>query len=185
MRHMTRSPRSIYRDFDLGRDAKPRSTEVKPHTLRLVPPVETTPLARATPPRFVKHEAPASESPVATQPQTASPRVAATVDAHDLAILSVLDEPAAGGESADAFYRRKERELGAMFARLPVPDAVALARRLSTVTPGDILSARFSRLVADRRQRLIDFLDDAKRREAIENARQPNSAASGVKGSKP
>jgi hypothetical protein len=156
---MTRSPRSIYRDHDLTRDARPRLfTGTSPPALRLVPPLAPAPAPRA--------------------PQTALASVEVD-DAHDAEILAVLDAPPGCGESADALYRRKERELGALFATLPAPDAIALAKRLSAAAPGDILSARFSRLVAERRQRLIDFLGDAKRREAVEIARHPRR----VKGS--
>lgn len=186
---MTRLPRSIYLDIDPGRGAKPRAIGAKTQALRLVPPVNATGVARA--PRAttpVEVRAPAPE-PVAAVQSVAPPRAATenspSIAARDLQIISVLDEPAAIGESADALYRRKEHELGALFATLSASDAVALAKRLSTEATGDTLSARFSRLVADRRQRLIDFLVDAKRRQAIANARQPRSASTRMNGSPP
>ncbi len=181
----TRSPRSIYADLDPDRGARPRPTGAGPQGLRLVPAVEATPPARTSTPPVASNVVAAlvEATCVATEPDAEPHPAASALDTYDQNILAVLDGPAAAGESADALYRRKEHELGALFATLPASDAVALAKRLSTVEPGDVLSARFSRLVAERRQRLIDFLGDAKRREAIEKARQPRGAS--VKGSTP
>lgn len=151
MRGMTRSPRSIYRDIDLARDARPRSgTAAVAQSLRLVPPAAPSP----APPVTESIEPPAELR-----------------GSRDGEIVAVLDAPARFGESADALYRRKERELGALFATFPTADALALAKRFTAAAPGDLLSAQFSRLVIERRQRLIDFLTDAKRREVRQCAR--------------
>ena len=57
-----------------------------------------------------------------------------------------------------------------------VAEAEALHERLST-TPraDDRVAAQFGRLVLERRERLLAFLGDARRREAIENARRPRT----------
>lgn len=84
------------------------------------------------------------------------------------AILAILDSPAAG-ETIEAAFRRKEHELGELFAGLSVFESRALLKRFSDAR--DPLAARFGRLVAARRERLLAFLADARRREAIAAAK--------------
>ncbi len=86
---------------------------------------------------------------------------------HDDGILAVLAAPLRAGETAHAGYRRKEHELGAAFAALPLAGARALHARLASPRDGDALAARFGRLTAERRARLIAFLADAPRRAAL------------------
>ena len=89
---------------------------------------------------------------------------------NDAALIGVLDSPAAPGETCRDQFARKEVALRAAFASLSVATQRALHRRLSAAAPGDVLAERFSRLAADRRARLLAFLGDARRREAL-NAR--------------
>jgi hypothetical protein len=86
---------------------------------------------------------------------------------HDGPILAVLDAPLDLGERAYDGYRRKERELGVLFAALPVLEARTLHARLADPRRGDALADHFHRLVADRRTRLLGFLADARRRAAL------------------
>lgn len=95
------------------------------------------------------------------QPSTVRPD---TVDAR---LIAVLDAPLASGESAHAGFRRKEEELGAIFATLSVLESRALHSRLSLCKAGDELANKFARLMIDRRARLLMFLADARRREAL------------------
>jgi hypothetical protein len=60
---------------------------------------------------------------------------------------------------------------GALFARVSVNDARALHRRLSLSLADDPIATRFSRLVVERRARLMVFLADARRREAVQLGR--------------
>jgi hypothetical protein len=86
---------------------------------------------------------------------------------EDATLLGILAAPLALGETAQLGYLRKECELRAAFAALPVARARALHARLATPRPGDTLAARFGALVVERKHRLLVFLADARRREAI------------------
>ena len=77
------------------------------------------------------------------------------------------EAPRHAGEPAALGFLRKEAELRAAFAALPVSAARALHARLANPRHGDLLATRFSGLVADRRARLLAFLGDARRREAL------------------
>lgn len=82
-------------------------------------------------------------------------------------ILAVLDSSPEPGERIEAAFRRKEHELAMVFARLHVHDAMELRRRLTLAPADDPIAARFARLIAERRVRLLAFLDGARRREAL------------------
>lgn len=85
----------------------------------------------------------------------------------DALLIEILDAPLWPGEPALVGFARKEQELRAAFAALPVSDQRALARRLSMPRPDDRLAQKFGRLTAERRTRLIQFLEDARRRAAL------------------
>jgi len=85
-------------------------------------------------------------------------------------MLAILDSPAQPGEPIDLAFRRKELELTQLFGRLDVLAARALHRRLVSPSARDALANRFSRFVAERRARLLAFLGDARRREALRKA---------------
>jgi hypothetical protein len=81
-------------------------------------------------------------------------------------IIDVLVTPPHYGETIEAAYRRKERELTELFATLSRSEAAVLLKRLSDPRTEDALATRFARLVVDRRTRLLALLADAPRREA-------------------
>jgi hypothetical protein len=85
-------------------------------------------------------------------------------------LATLVDVPRPGEQLAFAF-QRKERRLGELFAQLDVSDSRELHRRLTLAADGDAIAASFSRLVADRRARLLAFLSDARRREALRAVR--------------
>jgi hypothetical protein len=87
-------------------------------------------------------------------------------------ILAILDRSPEPGERLEFAFRRKEAELLAAFDKLTVLDARELRRRLALALPGDPIAVRFARLIPQRRARLIAFLDDARRREALRSARR-------------
>jgi hypothetical protein len=80
-------------------------------------------------------------------------------------ILAALDAPKQDGETLDTAFRRKEHEIGAVFARLTPADSLALERRLNLSLAGDPIAARFAHLVAARRNRLVSFLSEIRRRQ--------------------
>jgi hypothetical protein len=88
------------------------------------------------------------------------------------ALFAILECGAQLGETIDAHNRRKERELGALFATLSVLQARALHKRLSSPAADDPIATRFARMIAERRHRLLVFLADARRREAIHTSRR-------------
>jgi hypothetical protein len=85
----------------------------------------------------------------------------------DASFIAVLLAPARDGESAHFAFARKEAELYSLFAELTVMESRALHARLSNQRSGDELAAAFMRMTYERRARLINFLADARRREAL------------------
>lgn len=86
-------------------------------------------------------------------------------------ILSVMDRRPEPGERLEFAFRRKELELMAVFDRLTLADSHELHRRLTLMLADDPIARVFARLVPDRRQRLVAFLRDARRREAVRAAK--------------
>jgi hypothetical protein len=87
-------------------------------------------------------------------------------------LIAILDAPLGTGETAYAGFHRKEHELGAMFASLSVLACRALHIRLANPKHGDELANKFARLTIERRSRLLNFLADARRREALAASRR-------------
>ena len=83
-------------------------------------------------------------------------------------IIAILEEPAAPGELASDVFQRKEDALWNLFTTVPAVAAFSLHRRLTIAHPDDDLSNRFQRMVVDRRNRLLDYLGDPRRRAALE-----------------
>ena len=90
-------------------------------------------------------------------------------------LVAVLAAPIEG--SVAAAYQRKEVALRAVLARLPAAECRVLAARLRCVCPGDPLASLFGRMTAERRGRLLAYLDDARRREAVRAASAPRAKA--------
>jgi hypothetical protein len=103
--------------------------------------------------------------------QDAAPGAAWSLVSHEAEIVAILDSPAAPDETLELAFRRKERELLLAFDAMNVRDAMELHRRLRLSLPDDPIAARFARLIAPRRLRLMSFLADARRREAMRAAR--------------
>ncbi|MEO8846457.1 MAG: hypothetical protein ABI591_12100, partial [Kofleriaceae bacterium] len=82
-------------------------------------------------------------------------------------ILAVLCRPRDVGESYAESNANREAALRAVFSELDVTRAVHLRRRLETPRADDLLWSSFQRLVVERRQRLLRFLGDARRRSAL------------------
>jgi hypothetical protein len=82
-------------------------------------------------------------------------------------IVAVLRRPRNVNESHAEYGTNREAELCAVLAELDVTRAFHLRRRLETARADDLLSSSFQRLVVDRRQRLLRFLGDARRRSVL------------------
>ena len=89
----------------------------------------------------------------------------------DAAFIAIIAAPLEWDETAYVGFDRKEAELRTAFAALSVLEARALQSRLSNPRSGDQLAAAFMRLTGERRARLINFLADARRREALAGQR--------------
>jgi hypothetical protein len=89
------------------------------------------------------------------------------IEASDAYLIAIIESPLADGETAYAGFARKEEELRIAFAALTILESRALQARLSTPRSGDRFAAAFSRLTVERRGRLINFLGNARRREAL------------------
>lgn len=74
------------------------------------------------------------------------------------------------GRIADAFDR-KEGQLRTVFCALRPLEAAALRKRLEAADPSDKLAVLFARFASERRTRLLAILADARRREALQQAR--------------
>lgn len=85
----------------------------------------------------------------------------------DIALLAILEAPLHDGETAAVGFARKEAELRHAMATLSVLESRALQSRLSYPKAGDQLATAFMRLTGDRRARLLNFLAEARRREAL------------------
>lgn len=93
----------------------------------------------------------------------------ADAEAHMLAILGAPLQP---GESAHVGNLRKEHELAAVLATISVGEARTLHQRLSRPPAApDLLATKFSTLIHERRQRLLAFIADTRRRLTIAQSR--------------
>ena len=119
----------------------------------------STPAPAAPPPRV---------QPVGSTlpPLPRAPKASCSVSC-DVELLAILESPIRADESAAVGFARKEAELRQILGRLGVLESRALQSRLSTPRSGDRLPDAFMRLTADRRARLINFLADVRRREAL------------------
>jgi len=82
-------------------------------------------------------------------------------------ILDVLLAPIAPLDGHRVGNDRKEARLRELFAALPVLEAMELHRRLRIARADDAVAVAFGRLVFERRQRLLTFLGEARRRTAL------------------
>ena len=99
----------------------------------------------------------------ATEPAyTTSPVIAG--EAWEREAIAILERPITS-ESAAAAHARKEVELKVVFGRLSVLESRALHARLSR--GDDALARLIGRMVPERRLRLLSFIADARRREAL------------------
>jgi hypothetical protein len=92
------------------------------------------------------------------------PKLAWTPVVLETEIIAALNAPKQDHETLGAAFRRKEHEIGAVFARLAPVDSLALERRLNLSIAGDPIAAHFARLVPARRARLVGFLSEMRRR---------------------
>jgi hypothetical protein len=148
-------------------------------TVPNLPPARA-PAAPPAPSPQVVPDLPAAGAPAADVPAARPPRVPdlpplrtaiAAATASDTALIAILDAPLDHGMTAREGFLRKEGELRAVFAALPVAAQRALHARLSNPRAADELATKFHNLTAERRTRLLNFLADARRREALAAAR--------------
>lgn len=83
----------------------------------------------------------------------------------------MLEEHPRDGESRDVPFKRKEYQLGALFAQLVPAESLALEERLRVSQPGDAIAAQFKRFVVARQLRLLAFLADSRKRHPLQLVR--------------
>jgi hypothetical protein len=104
------------------------------------------------------------EPPAEVRADPAAARVALPIEAEMIAIIT---RPIGSGEGHRLGHERKERELIALLDTLTPVEALVVRRRLAAARPDDAMAAAFSRLVVERRTRLLAFLDDTRRRRVV------------------
>ncbi len=142
-----------------------------PAPLLAMPPELVPRVVRRVPPPAVVVAEPIFE-PVLRVVETSAAPMSAAPDPTDGALMVILLAPLQPGETTMVGYLRKEHELRAVFASLSVPAARLLHARLSAGKADDALGAAFARMTLDRRTRLLVFLADARRREALSTVRR-------------
>ncbi len=135
-------------------------------------PIFTSPLPRNSPSVAACASRPPARlvvgAPAVIQPIVMPTRDTSPIDAR---VIAIIDAPITG-ETALGGFARKEAELRDAFASLSLADARALHKRLSIPQPGDVVVDKLGRFTAERRTRLVQFLADARRREAFASARR-------------
>ncbi len=92
--------------------------------------------------------------------------------APDAELLAILEAVPLYGDTLEYAFRQKERALLELFATLSVDASRSLHARLVMARPDDEVATAFARMVPERRARLLAFLADARRREAIAAAKE-------------
>lgn len=85
----------------------------------------------------------------------------------DVALLAILEAPLRASETAAAGFARKELELRRVLGTLSVIESRSLQSRLSYPKSVDAVAQAFQRLTGERRARLLAFIADARRRQAL------------------
>ena len=101
----------------------------------------------------------ASEVPTATEvlhKQLPKNTISNELERH---FIATLERPLAAHETYQAGNANRERELRALFATLSPVQALALRRRLNADRNDDALAVAFRRVVVERRNRFIAFLE--------------------------
>lgn len=89
---------------------------------------------------------------------------------YEDSLRAALTRDVAGETIAVAFARR-EQDLRALFGQLTLDESRTLYRRLAQPSSDDGLARLFGRMVPERRNRLLVFLADARRRIALKGGR--------------
>jgi hypothetical protein len=73
-------------------------------------------------------------------------------------LIAAIEQPLRLGETHRVGNDRKEREIAALFEHLTPVQSLALSRRLTAGSASDPIVAAFSRLVVERKTRLVAYL---------------------------
>jgi hypothetical protein len=152
LRDLLAAVRAAYQPT-LAHDALVRAAIAELTALEEAQPVT---FARASTPSIVPMALGATPPPVTVRAVT------------EQAIVDILRAGNGQGRITDAFDH-KESQLRTLFCSLRPLEALALGKRLSDST--DKLAEVFSRFAPERRLRLLGVLADARRREALQQAR--------------
>jgi hypothetical protein len=87
-------------------------------------------------------------------------------------VMNALRAPLQPGATAQMANALKEQAIGMLLDQLTVSESRWMRKRLIRKDPSDALSKEFSLLMHERQQRLLQFLADAPRRDAIRSAKR-------------
>lgn len=122
--------------------------------------------------RIVEHRTPPKVEPAEDLTARSGPTLVTSADGSipseiETQLTQILASLPMPGETIELAYKRKEHEIGSVFASLSALESRALHERLTLARRDDALATQFSRLIEGRRLRLLAFLNDARRRDAI------------------
>ncbi len=86
------------------------------------------------------------------------------------ALVQIITRPLEPGVTAQAGHAGKEHELRQFIDTLTSGEALALHTRLRVAAAGDEVVVAFARLLGERRDRLMAYLGDSRRRAALRAA---------------
>lgn len=86
------------------------------------------------------------------------------------ALVQIITRPLEPGVTAQAGHASKEHELRQFIDTLTSGEALALHTRLRVAAAGDEVVVAFARLLGERRDRLMAYLGDSRRRAALRAA---------------
>jgi hypothetical protein len=78
-------------------------------------------------------------------------------------LIATIEQPLHANETSRVGHDRKEREVATLLAQLTPAQSLALSKRLSVNASDDPLAVAFGRLVVERRNRLVAFLERLRR----------------------
>lgn len=137
----------------------------EPNRLALPPRVALVPKpSPAVPPLWEPSRA--TSSTLTTDQLRATSRAPALLPTElEASIIVALTRPITPGEGHREGNDRRERELRELFVQLTPVQILDLRRRLANARFDDTLAHAFKRLIIERRQRLMAFLEDPRWRK--------------------
>lgn len=78
-------------------------------------------------------------------------------------LIATIEAPLQTNETSRVGHDRKEREVASLLAQLTPAQSLTLTKRLAANAPHDPLAAAFGRMLVERRNRLVAYLERLRR----------------------